>query len=154
MTSSLEFSLSVSIREPCRLDGFDFYWQIPRLAAWQFKFLFVFSLSLLSCLSLVSLTSHALKYSQFYLFMSLPTHVSTLYVIILYLWHQLLRKIDLECLILVDILSNRQRRGRGSKSREQHVERLVSWPLENKKRASIHSDVFQLLGMLVATLTL
>lgn len=49
-------------------------------------------------------------------YLYLCTHVSTLCVIILYLWHQLLRKIDLEYLILVDFLSNRQREERERES--------------------------------------
>lgn len=83
------------------------------------------------------------------------THVSTLYVIILYLWHQLLRKIDLECLILVDFLSNRQREKRERKRGKRDVTWAASFmTLENKKRGNIHVDIFQLLNMLVATLIL
>lgn len=155
MTSFLEFSFSVSSREPCILNGFDFYWQIPRLAAWQFKFLFVFLLSLLSCLSLVSLTSHAYKSSQFYLFISLHTRQYSLCDNSL----PMASAAEENWLGMPDLSWFFSATGKGRKERESESEEwhelLVSWPLEKKKkRGNIHLDVFQLLGMLVAILIL
>lgn len=50
-------------------------------------------------------------------YLYLCTHVSILYVIILYLWLQLLRKIDLECLILVDFSQQQAKGGERGRAR-------------------------------------
>lgn len=52
-------------------------------------------------------------------YLYLCTHVSILYVIILYLWHQLLRKIDLECLILVDFTQQQAQGGESESESEE-----------------------------------
>lgn len=80
---------------------------------------FAFSPQLsLICESDITYIKNRVSFTYLYL----CTHVSILYVIILYLWHQLLRKIDLECPVLVDFLSKRQRWG----EREQVSERARS----------------------------
>ena len=87
-----------------------------------------------SVVSHVWVWHHMHKNTVYFTYLYLCTHVSTLYVIILYLWHQLLRKIDLEYLILVDFLSNRQREERERESEGWHMSCQFHDPLRTKKR--------------------
>lgn len=156
MTSFLEFSLSVSNREPCILNGFDFYWQIPRLAAWQFKFLLCFCF-LSTVVSHLQVWHHMHKNIVNFSYLYLCTHMSVLSLCDNTL--PVASAVEENWLGMPDLSWFYSATGKG-RGRELEwewgmtYELLVSWPLKENKGGTIHLDIFQLLGMLFATLIL